>query len=92
MSSTAHLLDSLRVGMNKNVSHTKLILWLISWIKSYGEINLLFVGDLLFFVRERRHGFYEERFQQIDEISRADSDNWFCLSPFQLRLMYTFWR
>ena len=82
--------DSLRQAMKKIKSQVGFILFGISWIKSYGEISLLYAEDLEVFRRPRLQRFYEEKNRKIADISSADSDTWFRLKPNQLRQMFIY--
>ena len=61
---------------------------MITWVRSHGEVALLYAGDLLYFVRERRQRFQQIKHRRLSEISRSDCDVWFGLTPFQLRKLF----
>ena len=62
--------------------------WLLTWIGANGELALLYVADLTYFVRRKRPRIAPERHRRLDEISRADCDTWFQLSPHELRRFF----
>ena len=42
-------------GINKNAAH---LTHLITWVRSHDKVTLLYAGDIIYFVRERRQRFH----------------------------------
>ena len=58
------------VGVIKdNAAH---LTHMITWVQSHGEIALLYVGDLLYFVRKGRQRFQPKQHRRISDIIRSD--------------------
>ena len=73
------------VAIKNNAAH---LTHLVTWVRSHGEIALLYAGDLIYFVRDRRQRFQPMQHRRISEISRSDCDLWFGLTPFQMRKLF----
>jgi hypothetical protein len=73
------------VAIKNNAAH---LTHVVTWVRSHGEIALLYAGDLIYFVRNRRQRFQPMQHRRISEISRSDCDLWFGLTPFQLRKLF----
>ena len=67
------------------------LLFLLSWLKSYGELAFLYFEDLSVFIR-RPVRFQEIRNRTIDELNEEDCYNWYGLSRYQMRLLHLHWR
>ena len=71
--------------IKENAAH---LTHMITWVRSHGEVALLYAGDLIYFVRERRQRFQPKNYRHLSEILRSDYDIWFGLTPFQLRKLF----
>ena len=67
------------------------LLLLLSWIRAYGEMALLYAEDLTVFAR-RRNRFYPPSYRTIDELDRQTCYVWFGRTPNDLVRLYTHWR
>jgi hypothetical protein len=67
------------------------LILLLRWVKSYGELALLYAEDLTIF-RRRRNRFSPKRFRRLAEINRRDSYSWFGHSPHDIRRLFVAWR
>ena len=67
------------------------LLFLFSWVKTYGELALLYAEDLSVFIR-RRNRFQPVRYRHIDDLGRRDCYSWFGLSHHDLRRLFVHWR
>lgn len=85
-------LDRLRALVSKIKTQVEYIYLLLLWVQSYGEIAMLHAEDLMVFVRPRNHRFKPECYRKVSDISASDCDDWFGLSPHQLRRLFTMWR
>lgn len=81
-------ISAVRAKMNNIKNQLERLLLLISWIRSHGEIALLYAEDLTVYIR-RRNRFHPKRFRRINEISRDNCYNWFGMSPHDLRVLFT---
>jgi hypothetical protein len=68
----------------------EIILFLAMWIRSYGELALLYAEDLTIFIR-RRNIFNPLQFRTLNAITRSDCYSWFGLSPVQLSCSFLSW-
>ena len=62
--------------------------WLLAWVGANGELALLYVADLTYFVRRKRPLVKPEKHCRLHEISRGDCDTWFQLTPHELRRFF----
>lgn len=67
------------------------LMFLLSWVRSYGEIAILYAEDLTVFIR-RRNRFSPHQYRHIDQIDRRLCYNWFGHSPHDMRRLYVHWR
>ena len=84
-------ISAAKAGMRQIKATIERLLFLSSWIRSYGELAFLYAEDLSVFIR-RRHRFQPKRYRWIDEICRSDSNLWFGVNPHDLRRIYRAWR
>jgi len=75
--------DIIHIGASISELH-----FLLGWIGGCGELALLYVADLTYFVRRRRPRLLPEKCCRLHEISRSDCDTWFQLSPYELRQLF----
>ena len=88
------LADTISVARAKmaNIRNTiDRLLLLIRWIKSYGEVALLYAEDLTIYIR-RRNRFHTKRFRRINEIDRDTCYNWFGLATHEFEQLFTHMR
>ena len=85
--SIASMRDKIR-GMRVMINR---LIFILSWIKAYGEIALLYAEDLSIYVC-RRNRFHSKRFWQINDIGRQDCYTWFGVNPHDLRRLFLHWR
>lgn len=85
-----HALEARRVTDLRKVF--TYLMFLLTWLRSRGEIALLHAEDLRYFWRSRKQRFNPERYHSIADFSSADTDVWFCCTPHQLQLLLTHWR
>ena len=60
------------------------LLFVLSWVRSYTELSLLYTEDLTVYIRMRNR-FQPERYRTVDSISHQDCDIWFRLSKHDLQ-------
>ena len=84
-------ISAVKAGMRQIKATIERLLFLSSWIRSYGGLAFLYAEDLSVFI-QRRHRFQPNRYRLIDEICRSDSNLWFSVNPHDLRRIYRAWR
>ena len=62
--------------------------FLLLSICAHGELALLYVYDLTYYIRDRRPNLTPEKRQRFSDLSRADCDSMFGLQPHQLRHLF----
>ncbi len=67
------------------------LLFLLTWVRSYGEFALLYAEDLSIFVR-RQHRFPPRKYQHINDIPRGLCYAWFGCSQHDIQCLYVHWR
>ena len=87
----ANIITVLRNKANKIKQKIQQLRFALSWVRCYSELALLYAEDLTVFIR-RRNRFRPPKYRSMNDISQQDCDQWFGLSPHQLRLLFRHWR
>ncbi len=67
------------------------MLFLYTWIKSIGELALLYAEDLTIFVRFHNQ-FLPQKYCYLHEIDRGLCYSWFGQNPYNIQCLYLHWR
>ena len=86
----ANTIDAIKMKANKVKEQINNLLFVLSWVRSYTELSILYAEDLTVYIRRRNH-FHPKRYRTVDSISHQDCDIWFGLSKHDLRRLLVQW-
>ena len=90
----ASIVDAIAAAQSK-MKHLKemmdKLLFILTWVRAYGEIALLYAEDQTIFIR-RRNRFHPHRYRKIADIDRQDCYTWFGVSKHNLHRLFIHWR
>ena len=88
---TANAIEAIQLKAKRIKEQIDHLLFVLSWLRAYSELSLLYAEDLTIYIR-RRNRFYEKRNRRIDALTNQDCDIWFGVSKHNLRRLFVQWR
>jgi hypothetical protein len=70
---TANAIEAIQLKAKQIKEQIDHLLFVLSWLRAYSELSLLYAEDLTIYIR-RRNRFYEKRNRRIDALTNQDCD------------------